>query len=210
MNAVGVNRIGPLMALVLLLTLTPLADGAILSSTPAPEVVAGSQFLTAPSGGQPASLGLPSGGAWALNALYWGQAGDVSVQASIDENGIASPFGELVFFTIGNIGAQDWTGFEIELEGNGVFSQIAPTGIDRASSTPVVSGDGKRLTISGTDWPEGDQAIPTASNLSFGLNLTPVGPDETINLTFRPIPVPEPSSGLLILAGSAMIVRRRR
>lgn len=204
------DALGSLLPLILLLMHAHQTQGAILSGTSQPSVVDGGQLLAIP-----AEFGLPDAfGFWNLNSLYWDQAGEVTIQASIDSAGIPITGFQAVFFTVGNIEAGEWTRIEIDLVGNAVFSQIAPIESSPISATPVISEDQKSLVLSGMDWPEGSPigigVGPTTSNLSFSLTLAPAEPDESVLLIFRPIPVPEPGSGLLLLAGCLALSRRQQ
>lgn len=189
-------------ALIALFAATSETQGASLSATPLPSVVAGQTYLA-----RPASLGVPLGSFWAANSLYWNAAEEISVAIAVSDAPTASD-NALVFFTVGNIGAGAWSGFEMDVSGPAQFITDAPYQSTRPFASKTIHE--QKILFTGMDWPEGDSDTPTISNFDFSIALAPQGPDESIVLTLRPIAVPEPSSGLLLIAGALAGYRRRR
>ena len=191
-----------LAALILLFAATLDAQGASLSAAPPPSVVSGESYLA-----RPAELGMPLGSVWAINSLYWNAAEEISVEVAVS-NTPSPTDNALVFFSVSNIDAGAWSGFEIDLSGPAQFITTAPYQSSRPFTSKTINE--QQIAFTGMNWPEGDNETPTSANLDFSITLAPQGPDESIVLTFRPIAVPEPTSGLLLVAGALLTCRRRR
>lgn len=200
-------KAGAIALLVIMCAAGEDAQAASLSAAPLPAVVSGETVLA-----RTESLGVPFDLAtgtsfWAGNALYWNQPGAVSVQVSLtDAPSLAD--NAFVFFTVGNIEAGAWSGFQVDLSGSAEFITTDPIGSSRPATLSTATEH--QLIFSDMDWQAGDNETPSSSNLSFNLTLDPTGPNESIVLSFKPIAVPEPTSGLLLAASLLAITRRRR
>jgi len=62
------------------------------------------------------------------------------------------------------------------------------------------------LEFTGTDWQSGG----VTRTVAFSLNVSPPVSDEPVVLTLRPVAVPEPGTGVLVLLGAAAAIHRRR
>jgi len=149
-------------------------------------------------------LGVP-GPFWAP-VLDWSQTGEVLIALSV-----ASPPGDPgdpvlhnLFVTNTNNTADDWHAFELEVSGPAVFTTPNPPTLNNPSDPPVLTPG--TLEFTGTDWPSGG----VTRTVAFSLNVSPPVSDEPVVLTLRPVAVPEPGTGVLVLLGVAAAIHRRR
>lgn len=142
---------------------------------------------------------------WNVPFVEWDQTGEVSLAVPVVSapGDPGDPVLHRVFVTASNGTEDRWVGFELEVSGPATFTTDIPATIGFTSDPPVLAPNS--LVFSGLDW-EPDEFTPT---IAFGLNVTPPISDEPIVLTLRPIPVPEPGTGILLVMGIALLRRRR-
>lgn len=153
-------------------------------------------------------LGAP-GLFWFITLVEWEQTSEIAIEV-----GVSSQPGDtgqeqthLVFLTLSNITPDNWSRFELVVEGPATFSDPidAPVMMISPVGPGVTAAADTAITFDDLTWIPGNFA-----EVTFGLDVVPPAASEPVVLTLRPIAVPEPSSGLLIALGALLMQRRHR